>query len=218
LEYSIPRPSTRDFINYLFEYYSFKDFFSSQERLQFKELHKDSENFTLMADFLFSKSNATLRQQERIFALSRLVLCSFKMNEPTFSQLLFLLIYLKIIRVDLFQKIEQGELELQELSDSIENLMISKDVDKKKPNTVFVVALLLWLYNNNREYRMRIVLFSRDKEGKLTSPIKSSLTSENDSLAGYFENIEGQYYDDINLDFLLKKINLTEPVTPQKEK
>jgi nucleoside-triphosphatase THEP1 len=216
LEYSIPKPSTKDFINYLFEYYSFKDFFSSQERLRFKESHKDSENFTLMADFLFSKSNATLRQQERIFALCRLVLCSFKVNEYTFPQLLFLLIYLKIMRVDLFQQIEQGELELQELSNSIGNLMISIDVDKKRINTGFVEALLLWLYNNNRKDRKRIVLLSRDKEGKLTSPIKSILTSENDSLVSYFETIEGQYYDNLGLDFLLKKINLTEPVTTQE--
>src|SRR5690606_29373106 len=211
LEYSIPKPSTKDFIKYLFEYYSFKDFFSSQERMQFRELHSDSENFTSMADFLLTKSNATLRQQERIFALTRLVLCSFKINEYTFPHLLFLLVYLKIIRVDLFQQIDKGELTLQELSDSIGNLMLSEDKDNHRINTAYVEALLLWFYNNNREYRKKIDLIGRDEEGKPTTPIKSKLLSENDSLASYFENIDRQRYDHIKLDFLLKRINLTEP-------
>lgn len=215
LEYSIPKPSTKDFIKYLFEYYSFKDFFSSQERMQFRELHSDSENFTSMADFLLTKSNATLRQQERIFALTRLVLCSFKINEYTFPHLLFLLVYLKIIRVDLFQQIEKGELTLQELSDSIGNLMLSEDKDNHRINTAYVEALLLWFYNNNREYRKKIDLIGRDEEGKPTTPIKSKLLSENDSLVSYFENIDRQRYDHLKLDFLLKRINLTEPVTIQ---
>lgn len=215
LEYSIPKPSTKDFIKYLFEYYSFKDFFSSQERMQFRELHSDSEIFTSMADFLLTKSNATLRQQERIFALTRLVLCSFKINEYTFPHLLFLLVYLKIIRVDLFQQIEKGELTLQELSDSIGNLMLSEDKDNHRINTAYVEALLLWFYNNNREYRKKIDLIGRDEEGKPTTPIKSKLLSENDSLVSYFENIDRQRYDHLKLDFLLKRINLTEPVTIQ---
>lgn len=215
LEYSIPKPSTKDFIKYLFEYYSFKDFFSSLERMQFREFHNDSENFTSMADFLLTKSNATLRQQERIFALTRLVLCSFKINEYTFPHLLFLLVYLKIIRVDLFQQIEKGELTLQELSDSIGNLMLSEDKDNHRINTGYVEALLLWFYNNNREYRKKIDLIGTDEEGNPTTPIKSKLLSENDSLASYFENIDRQRYDHLKLDFLLKRINLTEPVTIQ---
>lgn len=215
LEYSIPKPSTKDFIKYLFEYYSFKDFFSSQERMQFRELHSDSVNFTSMADFLLTKSNATLRQQERIFALTRLVLCSFKINEYTFPHLLFLLVYLKIIRVDLFQQIEKGELTLQELSDSIGNLMLSEDKDNHRINTTYVEALLLWFYNNNKEYRKKIDLIGRDEEGKPTTPIKSKLLSENDSLVSYFENIDRQRYYNLKLDFLLKRINLTEPVTIQ---
>lgn len=96
LDYSIPKPSTKNFVNYLYEYYSFKDFFSSQERIQFRELQRDAEYFRQMAEFLLHKSNATLRQQEKIFALTRLVLCSFKINEYTFPHLLFVLIYIKV--------------------------------------------------------------------------------------------------------------------------
>lgn len=215
LEYSIPKPSTKDFCQYLFEYFSFKDFFLSGERIQFRELQGDSENFTSMADFLLTKSNATLRQQERIFALTRLVLCSFKINEYTFPHLLFLLVYLKTMRVDLFHQIDKGELSLQELSDSIGSLLLSVDNDNNRINTAFVEALLLWFYNNNREYRKKIDLLGRDEERKPTTPINSKLLSENDRMANYFENIDRQSYHHIKLDFFLKRINLTEPVIIQ---
>jgi len=212
LEYSIPKPSTKDFVKYLFEYYSFKDFFSSQERMQFRELHNESENFILMADFLLTKSNATLRQQERIFALTRLVLCSFKINEYTFPHLLFLLVYLKVLKVELYQKINENELTLQELSDLIGGLLLTEDKDNSRINAVYVEALLLWFYNNNREHRKRINLLGRDEEGKQTTPIKSKLSGDNESLAVHFHNIDRQRYEYIKLDFLLNKINLTEPV------
>lgn len=212
LEYSIPKPSTKEFIKYLFDYYSFKEFFSSQERIKYNELRNDSENFSLMAEFLLTKSNSTLRQQERIFALTRLVLCSFKVNEYTFPHLLFLLVYLKTMRVDLFHQIDKGELSLQELSDSVGNLMMPTENDNIRIKTAYVEALLLWFYNNNREYRKKIELLGRDEEGNPTTPIKSKLLSENDSLAEYFNFIDRQEYHYLQLDFLLQKINLTQPI------
>lgn len=41
LEYSIPKPSTKDFVKYLFEYYSFKDFFSSDGRKKYDVFRAD---------------------------------------------------------------------------------------------------------------------------------------------------------------------------------
>jgi len=215
LEYSIPKPSTKNFIKYLFEYYSFKDFFSSQERMQYRELQDDSQNFLLMAEFLLTKSNSTLRQQERIFALTRLALCSFKINEYTFSHILYLLVYIKIMQDDLFQKIDKNELTLQELSDAFGDLMFSELKDSNWLNLGYVEALLLWFYNNNREYPSKVDFFKKDEEGKLIINIKSKLTSENDNLAEYFVKIDRQHYDHFKLEFLLKRINLTEPITIQ---
>jgi len=213
LEYSIPKPSTNNFINYLFEYYSFKEFFSSQERMQFTELQNDSQNFSLMAEFLLTKSNSTLRQQERIFALTRLALCSFKINEYTFPHILFFLVYIKIMQDDLFQKIDKNEITLQELSDAFGDLIFSELKDNNRLNLDYVEALLLWFYNNNREYSNKINLVNKDEDGKFIITIKSKLTSENNNLAEYFVNIDRQRYHHFKLDFLLKRINLTEPIT-----
>ena len=130
LEYSIPIPQTKLFNEYLFGYYQFNDFFSSVERSKFPELRDDGQSLLKIADVLFTKTNATLRQQERVFALTRLILCSFKSNQYTFSHLLFILVYLKTMRNDVFQKIERNEFSLQELSDLFFETIYS---EKKRP-------------------------------------------------------------------------------------
>lgn len=209
LEYSIPRPSTKNFVNYLFEYYSFKDFFSSNERMKYREFEHDSEKFILMADYLLT--NSTLRQQERIFGLTRLVLCSFKVNEYTFSHLLFYLVYLKMMRNDIFQKIERNEFSLQELSDIFYETTYSEKKDKNRVNFKFVESLLLWFYNNDRAYPNKEELLLSDAEGNLTTPINSKIFMESDSLVQRFENFSFKYQF-IPLEYLITKINLTEGV------
>jgi hypothetical protein len=216
LEYSIPKPSTKNFTKYLFEYYSFKDFFSSQERLKYNELREDESNFLMMAEFLLIKSNITLRQHERIFALTRLALCSFKANEYTFPHLLFILVYIKIMQDELFKNIENNVLSIQELSNALYDLLFSASKDTNRLNLGYVEALLLWFYNNNQEYPNRINLLERDSENKPTTSIVSKLLTENDKLADYFQTIDRQRYDHLKLDFILKKINLTEPITIQQ--
>jgi hypothetical protein len=215
LEYSIPKPSTKNFTKYLFEYYSFKDFFSSEVRIEYNDLRDDTSNFLMMAEFLLMKSNATLRQSERIFALSRLVLCSFKANEYTFSHLLFVLVYIKIMQNDLFQQIENDELSIQDLSNAFYDLLFTEIKDSNRLNLGYIEALLLWFYNNNREYPNKPILLDRDAENKPITIIKSKLVEENDKLADYFQHIDRQRYDHLKLDFLLKKINLTEPISIQ---
>lgn len=207
LEYSIPNPSTKNFIEYLFDYYSFKDFFETDN----PELREDANSFLRMAEFLFAKSNITLRQQERMFALTRLVLCSFKTDDYTVPEVLLLLIYVKIMKDDLFKKIEKNELSLQELSNALYDILFKEVKDSNRINLVYVEALLLWFYNNNREYPNKINLFKRNIENKLTTPIQSKLVEENESLAELFYSIERKY-NHFQLDFLLKKINLTEAI------
>jgi hypothetical protein len=215
LEYTIPKPSIKNYVNYLYEYYSFKDFFSSQERLVFSELRTDTENFLRMAECLLNNSKATLRQLERIFAHTRLALCSFKVNEYAFPHLFFILVYIKIMRSELFVRIEGNELSLQELSDAFGDLLLSENMESDRINLSYIEALFLWFYNNNREHPNRINLLKQDEGGNPITPIKSKLAKKDDRLVEYFQNIDRQRYDHLKLDFLLKKINLTEPITIQ---
>lgn len=218
LEYSIPIPQTKLFNEYLFGYYQFNDFFSSDERRKFPELRDDGQLLLKIADVLFTKTNATLRQQERVFALTRLILCSFKSNQYTFSHLLFILVYLKTMRNDAFLKIERNEFSLQELSDLFFETIYSEKKDPSGINLLYVESLLLWFYNNDRDYQDKEKLLDKDESNNLTTPIKSKLENENarTNLAQCFGHITQQWnYDTIGLNYLIKKINLTESVSIQ---
>jgi nucleoside-triphosphatase THEP1 len=218
LEYSIPIPLTKLFNEYLFEYHQFNDFFLSNKRRKFPEFRDDGQSLLQIADVLFNKTNATLRQQERVFALTRLILYSFKSNENTFSHLLFILVYLKTMQNDVFQQIERNEFSLQELSDLFFGTIYFEKKDPNGINLLYVESLLLWFYNNDREYQDKIKLLEKDESDNFITPIKSKLESENarTSLAQCFDYIAKQWnYNTMGLNHLIKKINLTESVTIQ---
>jgi hypothetical protein len=209
IEYNIPKPDSIKFIRYLNEYYSFDDFFRSSNRMKYLELTEDSSRFLLMAECLLS--NLSLRQQEKIFIHSKIVINSFKENEYSFSHLLFFLVYLKVVHYDKYQKINSKEFSLQELSDVFGDIIISKKQDLNNYNFTYVQVLLIWFYNNNLGNK-KVILFERTDKVKLTLPINSKLSANNKELENYFMQIDRSKFDYINLDYLLAKINLTERI------
>lgn len=215
LEYSIPKPSTRNFIKYLFDFYSFKDFFLSQGRSQHSELCNDTQDFSQMAELLLTKSNSTLRQQEKIFALTRLILCSFKGNQYIFPKLLLILSYFKVMQNDTFRKIEGNEYTLQELSDLIFETICIKQKDPHTRDLLYIESLFLWFYNNDRDYRTKEDL-TNQKSVEHSIVSKFERKGPGISLFDFFININQQHqYNDFNLNYLIKKINLTEPIVTQ---
>jgi hypothetical protein len=215
LEYSIPIPQTKLFNEYLFEYYQLNDFFASFERSKIPEFRDDGQLLLKIADALFTKISITLRQQERIFALTRLILCSFKSNEYAFCHLLFILVYFKTMKNDIFQNIEKNDFSIKELSDLFHDSIYSNKKDPNGINLLFIESLLLWFYNNSLDYQFRIKLLENNDSGNFTTPIKSQLENlySNSSLVKCFEIIDKQYdYRDLSLNSLVKKINLTESV------
>ena len=109
LEYSIPAPSTHLFVEYLYEYYQFKDFFLSEERKEYCKFKDNDTLFVIIAKYLFYISKSTLRQQEKILAQTRLIISSFDRSQYTFPHLIFLLTFYKIKYNDIYQKIDKNE-------------------------------------------------------------------------------------------------------------
>lgn len=212
LEYSIPRPSIKAFVNYLFEYYSIKEILSSPERIKFPELSRDSQNFLEFATFLFTKSNPTLRQQEKIFALTRLILCSFKNNQYIFPDLLFFLIFLKVMKPDLYDNILDDKYTLQEISNLYDEFFIQENKYDIGRHIFYVGALLLWFYNNEREYARSSDLLLQGDDGKPLTTITSKIAMDNFNLARLFEIIRRERFNDMKIGYLLEKINLNEPL------
>lgn len=218
LEYSLPLPSQRDYTKYLFDYYSFNDFYSSEKRRQCNDFQNEAEMLLKMADFLFEKSKATLRQQEKILGMTRLILSSFQSNQHTFSHLLFVLVYFKNFHTDLYSQIMQNKLSLQELSDEYTSVIGEIPNNGYGINLNYVEGLLLYFYNNSQDYPIKKELLEMDKDNNPITFIKSKNDKQGDYLARCFQNIHQQMnYDDFRLKFLLDKINLTAPILIQNQ-
>ncbi|MDN3204577.1 KAP family P-loop NTPase fold protein [Algoriphagus sediminis] len=213
LEYSIPKPSIDQFNKYLFETYKFADFFTA-ERMGKHQFKNEPSTLLKMANIVFDKRNASLREQEKIFILTRLLLFSFEKHQFVFPALFFLLVYLKTLKPDIFSKIERKYYSCQELSNEFFELFKSIEKSNDELNFAYVEALLLWFYNNGMKHEQRLELLNNNGES-ITTPIKSKIDEAGNKgqLARAFSIISNQYeFNHLNLKYLIKKINLTEPL------
>ena len=115
---------------------------------------------------------------------------------------------------ELYQKIESNSLTHQDLCDAVINLIPLDTIDKYGMNLIYIVALLLHLYNNNIEYHNRIKLVEKGTDDNLTTPI--IIKRNNDDIkdtARLLNTIISQIStSDISLKYLMNKISLTESI------
>lgn len=157
-----------------------------------------------MAELLFEKSNITLRQQEQIFARATVTISSCQHNSYLIPGPLFFLIYIKIKKSDLFKKIEDNKLSLQELSDAFKLCFDSTDGNSRIIN--YFAAQLLLLYDNNKPYEQRIPRNTRASE---YFPITDVAIRE--KLMNLTNLPQGQWAG-LALRVLMDKINLLEQI------
>jgi hypothetical protein len=214
LEYSIPPPSPEQYNEFLYQYYQLDEFFSLPERLRLEELRHDGSLLLQIADIIFAKHKITLRQQERIFGILRLIMRTFKGNHYSFSYLLIVLVYYRIVRNDVFEKIERKEYSHQQISDLFYDTIDSQAAKSKDVNLMFVEALFLLLYNNYLDFNYKIELFTKVGADKYTTPIQSQLEQSlsRETLGHQIASFRFLNYNSLGLQYLINRIKLTESI------
>lgn len=214
LEYSIPEPEIGVFSEYLYDYFNFDDFFAKPERTKFSELKFDKTDFLKIAKILFSNSNISLREQEKIFALARISLRAFADNYFVFPFVYLFLTFIKVKKTELYNNIKLQNLTIQELQEYLFEI-VGKKIDEDNERELLVLeAYLLNFYNNslNSGYYHRSKLYERDAEGKSKLLINSIINkTKNIDLLHFLESINrGRSGGDLELDYFLNKIELLE--------
>jgi hypothetical protein len=206
-EYSIPSLSTEKFCEYLYDYYSFDDIFEMQERKKHHEFHGDKELLLKISTILLN--GATLRQQEKIYGFTRLIISSFKENQYIFPQLLFVLIYMKMMKPELYNKIRTNNISIQELGDEFENLIPNIQLDTYIINISYIEARLLHFYNNQQDFHMQQTLVEKNEQRIQVTLIKTKLKTERFGLAESLTHIASEFQTrDTKLSYLLDRIDL----------
>ncbi|WP_144893158.1 KAP family P-loop NTPase fold protein [Flavobacterium tiangeerense] len=216
IEYSIPAPEVDIFYKYLYEYFQFDDFFNSVDRLKHYELKSDKLNFLDTCKLLFTNANVPLRQQEKIFAHSRLALRSFTSNMFVTPHLFMLLNFIKIIDNKFYEQLKSKQLSIKDLQNkflSIIKIHINEDSERQ---LMWLEISLINVYNNyNQDRYYRKKLFERDKDTGLNIALISSILKENSEsdVMHILESINrGHREGDLDLSHFTNRIDLLENI------
>lgn len=218
IEYKLPKPDDDVFCGYLYDYYEFDEFFKSSIRSNSHELRDDGKLFKEFAVRLFADYKYTLRQQERIFAYSRIVLKSIANNNYVFPDIFLLLIHFKDRKIDLYNNIKYLRLSIQDLVNEYESIFseILKDEISGVNFKEFMLIesrLILFYYNSwirdSKKVRSNYELFTR-KENKIILSFKTTMNNElyNDALGDFLANRGYSNSYSYQLNHLINKIDL----------
>jgi hypothetical protein len=214
LEYSIPEPETGTFSAYLYEYFNFDDFFAKPERAKYSELKFDKTDFLKIARIIFSNSNTSLREQEKIFALAKISLRAFAENYFVFPFVYLFLTYVKIKKTNLYNNIKLKNLTIEQLQDSLFEIVGNKINEDNERELIVLEAYLLNFYNNslNSDYYHKSKLYEKDEEGNNKLLINSIINkAKNIDLLHFLESIERRRSGgDLKIEYFLNKIELLE--------
>ncbi|MFT6689476.1 MAG: hypothetical protein ACJAX7_002511 [Saprospiraceae bacterium] len=214
LEYSIPEPEVDVFYKYLYEYFKFDEFFLSAERLKYQEVQSDKSNFLETCKLLFTNASVPLRQQEKIFAHSRLALRSFKVNDYVIPHIFLFLTFIKIRDNDFYEKMKNKSLSIEDLQKRFISIIQINITEETERQLMWLEIHLINAYNNyfqERYYRKK--LYERDAETGQNKPLISSIVKENteNDVMHILESINrGRSSGDLDLSHFTKRIDLLE--------
>lgn len=205
IEYQIPAPEIKEFVNYLYDYFNLKEFFNNENRLKFEQLRKDQEYFKSYVELIFKKLQLSLRAQERIFAQIRLILTQFQSNHFVLPTVLFTLIYFKQYDNQIYKRIERGDLGIQEFSNEIEPFFLS--LTSEHLNTKYIYSLCVVCYQKYlQEVHKFFQLIDESSDDK-----KLCFDTKFDELSiiNLIKQIDRGRGESVSMNHLLTKINLT---------
>ncbi len=215
LEYSIPEPEADIFYKYLYDNFRFDEFFQSAERLKFPELRSDKEHFLDICKLLFTKTVVSLRQQERIFSLSRLALRSFPNNHYVIPDVFLFLSYLKITHFPFYEKLKQKQLTIPEAQIEFKSIVEGLKNESSIRDLMWLEASLINYYNNyyfESSHSNNKLLQYDSVSGKNKLQISSVIDQTDEGLfLSIFENLNhGRGRGNLSLGHFLNKLDLLE--------
>jgi len=210
IEYSIPEPNNGEFFNYLFEYFDYNTFFNSRERLQHYEFQYDKETFISASKIILQKCN--LRQIEKIMATTRITLRTLSHSNYLIPIIYIFLVYIKFIHISYYRNLILKNLKINEVQNKFLEIIKPFINSENERYFIQIEALLLIFYNNYIfENRGKNEIFEYERSSNTYKlKIKSSINDE--ALLEYYSSRDRSFnsYLDLNLDYLIKKIELTE--------
>ena len=215
LEYSIPEPEEGTYYKYMYEYFKFRDFFKSPERIKFHELARDEIHFLETCKILFTNARISLRQQEKIFSHSRLALRSFTHNSYVIPHLYLFLTFIKIVHNDFYENLKSKSLSINQLQEKFISIIKVKISDDNLNELMWLEMYLINAYNNylyDTYNRNPLLVRDESLNGVNHLTINSIVSKESQrEFVNIYESIHrGRREGNLDLSHFTKRIDLLE--------
>ena len=213
IEYSLPIPDPKLFCTYLYDYFELNDFFTGDRQYKYG-FHNERENVIEITTILFKISNATLRQQEKVFAHARLGLIGFREDHYVFPELYLILVFIRTFHCEYYLRIRLKQLNYEELLSGFKQCMPKEIDDYNVRFFIKMEALLLYLYYASRKDHSNKQLIEKTKEANKDKVIVKSCfeKSEDDPIFIEFVKDFLRNYSPLTIDHILNRIDLIEQV------
>ena len=181
VEYLLPKPDIKSYCQYLYEYFEFDSFLETEDRKRHRDFSSDGDQLLRCAQEIAEGKNLSLRQIEKIFAHTRLVLRACQSDYYIFPRATFILVCIRAIDLDFYLKIINRQLTIQELSDYVPNVFPERMfIDQYSDTTIKIhksifygLAELFYCYDRSFDtYSSQLTIQdTNSKENKLTFKI-----------------------------------------------
>lgn len=189
VEYFLPKPDYESFINYVCDTLELGSLISQNCDKDYGS-HKEFVKSLIVR--LLSRKNLTLRQIEKVLLHTKLVLQSHQNNKNNSPEVIFLLLYFRFFEYDLYLKIKQRELNLQQLSIEVEKALGTNTFEKADKYdditaVIYTLAELYMYYSYDNKGNKIYELSVKDKDNKDNLTFRTKLPQE--ILLKDFDNI-----------------------------
>ena len=210
LEYTIPAPSSKSICDYFYNYFDFQSFFLNSERLKIKEFQNDGKNFLEFATIIFEKDKLTIRQQEKLFGHTRLVLLQFHKNQYALPGLLIYLIYLRAFDFEFYNNMKNRLVNVQDLINVVEDKFKKYITEDNSNLFIYLEVLLILLYfNYHKELHRNQKLIDKNINTNQDVFLLKSSNNENEILR-ILKVLTWGNLESTSLSFLFDRIELLE--------
>ena len=154
IEFELPKPPYGNFVDHLFDYHKFQQYFERQT-IDKNKIKDNIELFKSFVEKICRCTNTELRTMDKIFVLSRIVAPQIVGDYVSEMDMVFLLCYLKLKHYDFYCQIRNHDFSLQELIKKFELLfpkqLLAENTSLSLDYRTFIFALasLLYAYNKN---------------------------------------------------------------------
>lgn len=212
VEYLLPEPQINLYCNYLYKYFDFASFLECDHRSNHDNLCRDGEIFKEYAIEFATALRLTLRQIEKLFIHMRLVLRSLGPNRYLFPRSTFTLIYIRANDSQLYHKITQNKLSLQELMDALRQIfpesMLQQSAYSFGPSKG-MLAMAEFVYNYTKGVIPNINIMEQtmtNNETKYNLKFEAAWLDKKSFIQAY-ERYQSMYHGD-NWGFVVGSIDL----------